>query len=87
MRTSPLSGFCEVPLASALPVFTYLLLRVCARLTPRHKGGCTLSVDLGVLCSFTASGLLRPSGWTLPPPSLLLGLPVLCLSFATNAYR
>ena len=65
---------------------THLLSRVCARLKPRYGGGCSLWVDLGVLLSFThrASGVLRPSGWTLSPPlSLLLGLPVVhvrCLS-------
>src|SRR5215217_3628202 len=71
--------FYELRVATALHVFTYLLPRVCARLTPRHRGECTLSVDLGVLrgLSLGASGVLRPSGWTLPPPlSLLLGLPM-----------
>jgi hypothetical protein len=60
--------FCEVRVATALHVFTYLLPGVCACLTPRHGGGCSLWVDLGVLRSFSlrASGVLRPSGWTLP---------------------
>jgi hypothetical protein len=78
------TGFCEVRVATALPVFTYLLPRVCARLTPRHRGGCTLSVDLGVLCSFFHSfRSSQPSGWTFSPLRLLLGLPVLSLRFAT----
>jgi hypothetical protein len=80
-----LSAFCEFRVATALPVFTYLLPRVCARLTPRYRGGCTLSVDLGVVCSFFHSfRSSQPSGWTLPL-RLLLGLPVLSLSFVTNA--
>src|SRR5215213_3902202 len=33
--------------------FIHLLPRVYACLTPRHGGGCTLSVDLGVLRSFS----------------------------------
>src|SRR5215207_4744529 len=50
---------CEVRVATALHVFTYLLPGVCARLTQRNGGGCSLSVDLGVLRSFSqrASGV------------------------------
>src|SRR5829696_9530996 len=67
---------CEVRVATALHVFTYLLPGVCARLTQRNGGGCSLSVDLGVLRSFSQSFRSpRPSGWTLPS-CLLLGLPV-----------
>src|SRR5215217_5948880 len=57
-------------------LFTHLLPRIYACLTPSHAGGCTLSVDPGVVCSFSHSfRSQQPSGWTLPPPSLLLGLP------------
>src|SRR5215211_6899110 len=55
--------------------FTYLLPRFCARLTPRHRGGCSLWVDLGVLVSFSHSFRSpKPSGRTLPL-RLLLGSP------------
>jgi hypothetical protein len=58
---------CELRVATALHVFTYLLPGVCARLTQRNGGGCSLSVDLGVLRSFSQSFRSpRPSGWTLP---------------------
>src|SRR5215213_11308393 len=63
--------FCEVRVATALHVFTYLLPGVCACLTPRHGAGCTLSVDLGALLSFSHSFRSpQPSGRTLPPPPL-----------------
>ena len=65
--------------------FTYLLPRVYARLTPRDRGGCTLSVDLGVLFSFFHSfRSSQPSGWTLPPPSAARSTPTL---LDPNAYR
>ena len=70
--------FSEVRVATALPLFTYLLPRVYARLTPRDRGGCTLSVDLGVLWSFFHSfRSSQPSGWTLPPPSAARSTPAL----------
>ena len=82
------SGFCAVCVGTALPLFTYLLPRVYARLTPGHRGGCSLVGGPGstvVFLSQLPESLGLAAG--LSPLRLLLGLPVLFLSFATNAYR
>ena len=57
--------------------FIQLLQRVYACLTPSHWGGCKLSMDLGVLLSFSQSFQSpQPSGWTFPPPLSAARLPV-----------
>ena len=83
-----LSAFWEVRVATALHLFTYLLPRVYARLTPRHREGCSLVGGPGSTVVFL-SQLPESIGLAagLSPLRLLLGLPVLSPSFATNAYR
>jgi hypothetical protein len=71
----PLYGVLSSTLRHGPTRFTHPLPRVYACLTPSYRGGCTLSVDLGVVWSFSRNFRSpQPSGWTLPLHCLLLGL-------------